>query len=393
MLGARSLGHVEVVASFPEEPILRAPVLTTTPLIIRNTPALGPMHQWTPEYLSERLGDREVPVSIADADGGFRYKPEARQGLHFEPMRGSRLATEFRDTASGRRLSMQQMSIPGALPELRDDLVIPPYIPTDVISDINLWMASESSNTPLHYDNMNNLFAQLDGKKRFMLFNPSQSELLYPGALDIRTRHLSSVDVNTPDLEKYPRFAQAEYWEAVVEPGDLLFIPAFWWHQVSAPDISVSVNYWWRADVRDCACPSFFRQLHMDLVIEDVRGLFPIHDLRALGDGSDAVLALAERVTEQGEAGVAARLCAGVIVTAAKGACAELGITPEGGFDAALTELERRGAWSPEEADLARRGLALAATARPGHPAPAPEARHLIERLRRSRLKWDHPAS
>ncbi|MFF4383661.1 cupin-like domain-containing protein [Kitasatospora sp. NPDC001547] len=392
MLGARSLGHVEVVASFPEEPILRAPVLSTTPLIIRGAPALGPMHRWTPEYLSERLGDREVPVSIADADGGFRYKPEAR-GLHFEPMRGSRLATEFRDTASGRRLSMQQMSIPGSLPELRDDLVIPPYIPAEVISDINLWMASESSNTPLHYDNMNNLFAQLDGKKRFMLFNPSQSELLYPGALDIRTRHLSSVDVNAPDLEKYPRFAQAEYWEAVVEPGDLLFIPAFWWHQVSAPDISVSVNYWWRADVRDCACPSFFRQLHMDVVIEDVRGLFPIHDLRALGNGSDAVLALAERVAEQGEAGVAARLCGGLVVAAAKEACAGLGITPGGGFDAALTELERRGAWSPEEADLARRGLALAATAQPGRPAPAPEVRHLIERLRRSRLRWDQPAS
>ncbi|WUC81822.1 cupin-like domain-containing protein [Streptomyces sp. NBC_00536] len=392
MQGARSLGHVEVVSSFPEEPIARAAVLTTTPLIIRGTGALDTMRKWTPEYVSERLGDREVPVAIADADGSFRYNTAAREGLRYEPMRGSRLAAEFRDTASGRRLSMQQMSIPNALVELRDDLSIPPYIPGDVITDINLWMASESSNTPLHYDNMNNLFAQLDGRKRFLLFNPSQSDLLYPGPLDIRTRHLSGVDVADPDLEKFPEFARAEYWEALVLPGDLLFIPAFWWHQVSAPDISVSVNYWWRADVRDCACPSYFRQLYLDLVMADVRGLFVTHDLRALGNGSAAVLALAEQAIGHGEPGVAARLCGGAIVAAAKDACAEQGIAPDGGIDDAFAELEKLSVWSAEDADLARHGMAVATAAHPGGSVPAPDVLRIIERLRVSTLTWEYPA-
>ncbi|CAM5421369.1 cupin-like domain-containing protein [Streptomyces avidinii] len=370
----------------------RAAVLTTTPLIIRGSGALDTMRGWTPEYVSERLGEREVPVAIADPDGAFRYNTAAREGLRHEPMRGSRLATEFRDTASGRRLSMQQMSIPNALVELRDELAVPPYIPTDVITDINLWMASESSSTPLHYDNMNNLFAQLDGRKKFVLFNPSQSDLLYPGPLDIRTRHLSTVDLSDPDLERFPKFAQAEYWEAVVLPGDLLFIPAFWWHQVSAPDISVSVNYWWRADVRDCTCPSYFRQLYLDLVIEDVRGLFVTHDLRALGNGSAALLTLAEQTIGHGEAGVAARLCGGVIVAAAKDTCTELGIAPAGGIDDAFAELEKRGAWSAEDADAARRGLALAVAAGPDRSVPAPDVQKIIGRLRSSTLNWEHPA-
>ncbi|MET7350959.1 cupin-like domain-containing protein [Streptomyces mirabilis] len=392
MQGARPLGHVKVVSSFPEEPITRAPVLTTTPLIIRGTYALGKMRQWTPEYISERLGDREVPVSVADGDGAFRYNPDERGGLRYEPMRGSRLAAEFRKAATGRRLSMQQMSIPDTLPELYDELTIPPYVPTAVISDVNLWMASDASNTPLHYDNMNNLFAQLDGKKRFLLFNPAQSDLLYPGALDIRTRHLSQVDVKAPDLQKFPKFKQAEYWEAVVTPGDLLFIPAFWWHQVSAPDVSVSVNYWWRADVRDCACPAFFRQLYMDLVMEDVRGLFRTHDLRELGSGSIAVLTLADRVIERDEAGVAARLCGGVIIAAAKGACGELGIAADGGIDDAVAELEKRSVWSSDDSDLAHQGLALAAAARPGNSVSIPDVQQLIERLRESGLRWEHPA-
>lgn len=392
MPGARSLGHVEIVSSFPEEPITRASVLITTPLIIRGAEALGKMREWTPEFISERLGNREVPVSIADADGGFRYNLDAHEGLRYEQMRGSQLAAEFRRTATGRRLSMQQMSITGALPELCDDLTIPPYVPTAVISDVNLWMASGASNTPLHYDNMNNLFAQLDGRKKFLLFNPSQSELLYPGPLDIRTRHLSRVDVTAPDRQKFPKFEQAEYWEAVVMPGDLLFIPAFWWHQVSAPDVSVSVNYWWRADVRDCACPAFFRQLYMDLVMDDVRGLFRTHDLRALGSGSKAVLALAEQAIEHGEAGVAARLCGGVIVAAVKDACGQLGIVPDESIDDALAELEKHSAWSLEDRDLARQGLALAATAWPGRCVPVPDVRQMIERLRGSGLSWEHPA-
>lgn len=253
-------------------------------------------------------------------------------------------------------------------------------------------MASESSNTPLHYDNMNNLFAQLDGRKRFLLFNPSQSDLLYPGPLDIRTRHLSGVDVADPDLEKFPEFARAEYWEALVLPGDLLFIPAFWWHQVSAPDISVSVNYWWRADVRDCACPSYFRQLYLDLVMADVRGLFVTHDLRALGNGSAAVLALAEQAIGHGEPGVAARLCGGAIVAAAKDACAEQGIAPDGGIDDAFAELEKLSVWSAEDADLARHGMAVATAAHPGGSVPAPDVLRIIERLRVSTLTWEYPA-
>jgi hypothetical protein len=30
-----------------------------------------------------------------------------------------------------------------------------------------------------------------------------------------------------------------------VAPGELLYIPRFWWHQVRSLDFSVSVNYWW----------------------------------------------------------------------------------------------------------------------------------------------------
>jgi ribosomal protein L16 Arg81 hydroxylase len=33
--------------------------------------------------------------------------------------------------------------------------------------------------------------------------------------------------------------------ELFVEPGDALYIPSRWWHQVRSLDLSVSFNIWW----------------------------------------------------------------------------------------------------------------------------------------------------
>jgi hypothetical protein len=56
------------------------------------------------------------------------------------------------------------------------------------------------------------------------------------------------VDMHAPDLERYPRFAEA--WsnarQAVLLPGDALYIPYRWWHGVDSLEaVSMLVNYWW----------------------------------------------------------------------------------------------------------------------------------------------------
>jgi hypothetical protein len=241
---------------------------------------------------------------------------------------------------------------------------------------------------------MHNIFAQVEGRKRFLLFNPDQFDLLYPGPLNTRSQHLSRIDVKAPDLKRFPKAARAEYWEAVVEPGDLLFMPAFWWHQVSAPSLAVSVNYWWRADVRDCVSPAFFRQLYMNSVLEDVRGVFKGYDLDGLGGGAVAALRLAELAVEHRQAGAAARVCGGVVVAALQDACEELALPGEQyGADGLLAELERRSVWSLDDCAAAHSAMALAGNARPGHEVPAEDVRQVVARLRGSRLMWGAAAS
>jgi len=60
------------------------------------------------------------------------------------------------------------------------------------------------------------------------------------------------IDIDNVDLETYPKFAHVEWHECVLEPGDVLFIPAMWFHNVTALDFAVSVNVFWKHLDEDC---------------------------------------------------------------------------------------------------------------------------------------------
>ena len=60
---------------------------------------------------------------------------------------------------------------------------------------------------------------------------------------------MSPVDIEYPDLARFPRFSEARRVECELGAGDVLFMPAFWWHEVrSHPDPlemrNMAVNFW-----------------------------------------------------------------------------------------------------------------------------------------------------
>lgn len=102
-----------------------------------------------------------------------------------------------------------------------------------------------------HNDFPDNLACCAVGKRRFTLFPPEQFANLYLGPIDNTPagRAVSMVDFHAPDLEAFPRFADAldVGQVAELEPGDALFIPSMWWHHVEGlAEFNVLVNYWWR---------------------------------------------------------------------------------------------------------------------------------------------------
>lgn len=141
----------------------------------------------------------------------------------------------------------------------------------------NTWVAASQVpdavfNSTLHNDERDNLYALVQGKKNFRVFPPPSGLNLYPlgtlSGFDKETGRFSYVRP-TPTIDPlFPHFA-AVYnpWDIDVDhfvkaagvkdhavdfevlPGDVLYLPAGWWHAVGSVGgvggESIAVNFWW----------------------------------------------------------------------------------------------------------------------------------------------------
>ncbi len=113
----------------------------------------------------------------------------------------------------------------------------------------SIWMGNGTT-ARAHFDISHNIAVCMAGHRRFTLFPPEQIHNLYPGPLEPTPggQVISLVDFTDPDFDAYPRFraALAAAQVAELEPGDVLFYPSMWWHQVEALDaFNILINYWW----------------------------------------------------------------------------------------------------------------------------------------------------
>lgn len=210
------------------------------------------------DYLKRFYQGRQVTAYRGDPaiQGRFFYNPEMT-GLNFQ---AGRIALDaFLDEVDAHLDDDQAPSfyvgstdVDVFLPGLRaeNDVDLDPSL-FGAPPLIGIWIGNRTI-ASTHYDMSNNLACNLVGRRRFTLFPPDQVANLYPGPLEPTPggQVVSMVDPDAPDLDAYPRFAEA--WSAALiadlEPGDLLFYPALWWHHVRAKEgLNVMVNYWWNA--------------------------------------------------------------------------------------------------------------------------------------------------
>lgn len=136
--------------------------------------------------------------------------------------------------------------IPACLAGFEDQNVLPLL---DKSVSPRIWMGNTIT-IPAHIDEPNNIACVVSGKRRFTLFPPEQVANLYIGPFEFTPAGapISMVAPHNPDLKRFPRYkeALAAALVAELEPGDALFIPAVWWHQVESLDkVNILINYWW----------------------------------------------------------------------------------------------------------------------------------------------------
>jgi hypothetical protein len=188
-----------------------------------------------------------APPSIG---GRFFYNDDL-SGLNFE--RGpARIADSIErliallDDPAPPAVYVGAVPVPATLPGFARDNVLPLLDPACVA---RLWLGNRVT-VQTHYDLSYNVACVIAGRRRFTLFPPEQLVNLYTGPLEftLAGQPISMVRIESPDLDKFPRFpeAWAHAQAAELAPGDALFVPYMWWHHVDSLErFNVLVNYWW----------------------------------------------------------------------------------------------------------------------------------------------------
>jgi hypothetical protein len=210
------------------------------------------------DYLKAFYQGRKVLAFIArpEAKGRFAYTDDVTK-LDFESDRAG-LLDEYLErilALSGKQdapsVYIGSTDVDVFLPGFRaeNDLVLNHEMFRDNPVMVGAWIGNRTT-ALAHYDMSNNIACCLVGRRRFTLFPPEQIANLYPGPLEPTPggQVVTMTDIHNPDFERYPRLREAleAAQVAELEPGDALFYPAMWWHQVDAlEDFNVMINYWW----------------------------------------------------------------------------------------------------------------------------------------------------
>ena len=205
-------------------------------------------------YLRERYSGRPVQYSQGGVGAGGRpFYRDDFSGLNFDVRRGDlgavldTLAAGIGD-AKAPMVYVASLPVDGMLRDFREDNAFD-FAVHGIDPPPSIWIGNRVT-ASCHYDAPSNIACVAVGRRRFTLLPPGQIGNLYPGPLEPTPggQVVSTVDFGAPDFDRHPRFREA--WEAartaVLEPGDAIFIPSMWWHQVEGLDeFNVLVNYWW----------------------------------------------------------------------------------------------------------------------------------------------------
>jgi hypothetical protein len=225
----------------PSTAEFRAVVARGAPIVIRGATDDWPARtRWTPAALKRAYGDR-VLRAARSRDHDVIYGP--KEGIPCDDV----TVADYVDRLQSDEPVEQYLLaiIEEQIPELLQDIAVPDFCPRAPWLMTRFWMSPAGMGSPLHFDVPQNLFAQVVGRKQVLLYPPRDVLNLYPLAPYSRLPHYSRVDAEHPDVERFPRLRRTRPMRALVEAGDLLFIPRLWWHQVRALEFSISINFWW----------------------------------------------------------------------------------------------------------------------------------------------------
>ncbi|XP_065842446.1 uncharacterized protein [Oscarella lobularis] len=235
-------------------------VRTGTPLIFRSAATHSPAFtKWTDDYIASRYGDVEIRLETkAEVDW---HTPRGDVGIG-------------RDTLK-HFISRYHSDNVYAITELPDSM----YHEVDVLpcmscgslrdslQEINLWISGGGTSSVLHRDAYHAINCLHNGTKEWIMIHPDYIDSIYKmeeSEFEIGGR--SVINVDKVNMKLFPKIANVRYSKFTLHPGDCLFLPGGYWHQVRSygtHNLAVAILFRriqsFREDVGggDCSNPSY----------------------------------------------------------------------------------------------------------------------------------------
>lgn len=188
---------------------------------------------WSPEAFAKRFGEVEITPSVNLPDTEVPY--QFRDIDHRQTMTMAELVARM---DAGDRCYIDQVVI-GKYPGLEEEFDFASLGLPNTLA-LLVWIGSRTR-SGLHYDYIDNFFAQVHGSKLAILAAPEEAPNLHVFD-DAHTK--SQVAPQHPDLRAHPRLGRVTLYESKLEPGDVLYIPKGWWHYLASSERSISLSCW-----------------------------------------------------------------------------------------------------------------------------------------------------
>lgn len=231
------------------------------PVVIRGYAKRWPcVQRWSKEYLmakSRTMREKKRSYRISEVpQGGVLMLTNGKQKFTRESL-GSFLQGEspgyllgIHDPPMGGMCPIQRFGTERKQPVLAEDI---PAVPFEQwfgaeVDHHEFFMAREYATTNLHYDGYKNIYIAAHGQRIWTVTHPDHTQFLRNRSGGINQNWSLSCpnkgEMDNP-LAKLIRFERI-----VLDPGDLFYIPARWWHQVeSIPDehsrLSIAFSWFW----------------------------------------------------------------------------------------------------------------------------------------------------
>ncbi|XP_065826550.1 hypoxia-inducible factor 1-alpha inhibitor-like [Oscarella lobularis] len=243
------------------------------PVVLTGTSLVKTALKWSLPYLEANLGSGDCNVYESKTNR-FKYYDDKKltstpdfkfvPPTHLRQMTFSEFVTELRQCEKNpkrkKRVYLQQPLNDTVGPAIVRDFV---HFDWEWLREnqsrcnwgpltSNLLLVGMAGNlTPAHYDEQQNFFCQVEGQKHCMLFAPDQFENMYPYPIGHPCDRQSQLVLEEPiDSNVFPNVSKLRGVHTVVGPGDVLYIPMYWWHQIQSladGEHTTSVTFWYRA--------------------------------------------------------------------------------------------------------------------------------------------------